>query len=218
MSSTRALPHSIAALALLAWCCAAQARERIVMSITMDPDHTPTGRLMLLVYREAFRQAGADLEYHYYPPLRGTVLANVGRTDGEIGRGAEYGPAHPGLVRVDESATAITVAAFTMDPAIRLRDWDDVKGTDYRIGYSTGNTKVYVDLYDDVAPLLTNDKYRHAGIRLAGVMEKPPLYAYLGKKYAHVAPRLAAILKQMRADGTLARYQAEVDAAFGRVN
>jgi len=248
MYAMRAPLHTIIAVALLAWCCAAQAGERIVMSITMDPERTPTGRLMLLVYREALRQAGVDLEYHYYPPLRGTVLAKVGRTDGEIGRGVEYGPAHPELVRVEESATGITVAAFTMDPAITLRGWGDLHGTAYRVGYSTGHllfkyrleaalpesslavvndtrqglmnlalgqTKVYVDLYDDVAPLLVGDKYRYAGIHLAGVMEKPPLYAYLGKKYAHLAPRLAAILKAMRSDGTLARCQAEVDAAFG---
>ncbi|NGZ87074.1 hypothetical protein [Duganella aceris] len=70
-----------------------------------------------------------------------------------------------------------------------------------------GRTDLYVDAVEAIEPLLAGAEFRDAGIRVASVLQRGPLYAYLNKKHAHLAPRLAAILKRMRESGQIERYR-----------
>jgi polar amino acid transport system substrate-binding protein len=70
-----------------------------------------------------------------------------------------------------------------------------------------GRTDLYVDTVEAIEPLLASSEFRNAGIRVASVLQRAPLYAYLNKKHAPLAPRLAAILKKMRESGQIERYR-----------
>jgi len=45
--------------------------------------------------------------------------------------------------------------------------------------------------------------------------ETQPLYPYLHRRNAALAPRLAEVLRQMKAEGLIARYQREVERELG---
>ncbi|MFS2002541.1 hypothetical protein ACEN9F_02850 [Duganella sp. CT11-25] len=70
-----------------------------------------------------------------------------------------------------------------------------------------GRTDLYIDTAEAIEPLLATPEFRDAGIRQASVLQRGPLYAYLNKKHAHLAPRLAAILKKMRESGQTERFR-----------
>lgn len=70
-----------------------------------------------------------------------------------------------------------------------------------------GRTDLYVDTAEAIEPLLASPEFRDAGIRQAAVLQRGPLYAYLNKKHAKLAPRLAAILKKMRESGQTERFR-----------
>lgn len=70
-----------------------------------------------------------------------------------------------------------------------------------------GRTDLYVDAAESIEPLLASPEFVNSGIHLAAVLQRGPLYAYLNKKHAHLAPRLAVILKKMRESGQTERYR-----------
>jgi hypothetical protein len=51
--------------------------------------------------------------------------------------------------------------------------------------------------------------------KLFNVGNSMPLYPYLNKKNAALAPRLAAVLKQMKTEGLIERYRREAMREFG---
>ena len=70
-----------------------------------------------------------------------------------------------------------------------------------------GRTDLYVDTVEAIEPLLTSKEFSRSGIHVASVLQRGPLYAYLNKKHAHLAPRLAMILRKMRESGQIERYR-----------
>lgn len=70
-----------------------------------------------------------------------------------------------------------------------------------------GRSDLYVDFADIVEAQLERAEFRNAGIRAATLLERGPVHAYLNRKHADLAPRLAAILKKMRDSGQIERYR-----------
>ena len=68
-------------------------------------------------------------------------------------------------------------------------------------------TDLYVDNIEVTEPLLAGEEFRNLGIRQASVIEHGAVYAYLNRKHADLALRLAAVLKKMRASGQIERYR-----------
>lgn len=84
-----------------------------------------------------------------------------------------------------------------------------------------GRTDLFCDIDLAVLAELQASEFKgSAGIRaLLSVGNPIPLYPYLHKKHAELAPRLAATLKRMKAEGLIQRYRAEAEkppAAPGR--
>jgi len=73
---------------------------------------------------------------------------------------------------------------------------------------AAGRSDLYVDSDEMVLPLLERAPYKGMGIYKAGMIESNPIYCYLAPRRADLAPRLAAIFKKMRSNGTLDRYRA----------
>jgi len=103
-----------------------------------DPIESPSGKLYNLIYHEAFKRLGLEMEYRHLPPKRASVEADVGNIDGEVGRILAYGEDHPNLVRVDEAGISDAFCAFTMNHTISLDGWDSLRNTPYKVEYQRG--------------------------------------------------------------------------------
>ena len=72
-------------------------------------------------------------------------------------------------------------------------------------------TDIYVEVERTVLRALKTDEFKNENIKIAGVMEKVDLYTFLNKKYANLVPQLAAILKEMKKDGTIKNFMDTVE-------
>ncbi len=77
---------------------------------------------------------------------------------------------------------------------------------------AVGRTDVYVDNEEFVEPILASGVLGPLGIYKAGVLERTPIYAYLNKRHASLALRLAEVLRKMKADGDIDRIRSQVRA------
>ena len=77
-------------------------------------------------------------------------------------------------------------------------------------------TDLYCDLEYPVRALLNSPEYRDM-IRVYKALElgSVPIYPYLHRKHAALAPQLAATLKQMKAEGLIEAYRLQVEAELG---
>lgn len=102
---------------------------------TKDSYH---GRLLNLIYTEAFKRLGIELEYEGYIAKRASWMSDSGMVDGELHRIRHYSDKHPNLIRVEEPYFSIYLAAYGVDPTIRLNDWKSLQGTQYTVGHRKG--------------------------------------------------------------------------------
>ena len=63
--------------------------------------------------------------------------------------------------------------------------------------------------------LLIGDEFRGKGIYKAGVVDSAPLYLYLNKKHAAIAPKIAKALNDMRAEGLMEAYTQKIEQKYG---
>ncbi|ACS79192.1 substrate-binding periplasmic protein [Maridesulfovibrio salexigens] len=66
---------------------------------------------------------------------------------------------------------------------------------------------VYIGAEMDVMSALDSDEFRDSGLKIVGVMDKFTAHLYLHKKNKHLAPKVAAILRSMKAEGLLDKYK-----------
>lgn len=70
-----------------------------------------------------------------------------------------------------------------------------------------GRTDIYVDLDIDLVEILRSPEFIQSDIHIAGVVEEVVAHSYLHKRYASLAPKLSAILKDMKQDGLIEKYR-----------
>lgn len=112
---------------------------RIVLGTALDIRESAYGRRLVLLYGVAFKRLCLELVViDLVSPRRLSFEADSGRIDGELTRSAEYGQSHPNLVRVEPPHEPLLFAAYSLDPNIRFDGWDELAGTDLRVGYRAG--------------------------------------------------------------------------------
>nr|WP_256367637.1 transporter substrate-binding domain-containing protein [Duganella vulcania] len=72
-----------------------------------------------------------------------------------------------------------------------------------------GRTDVFVDLEEYGLLQLARLQNRYGEVYNAGLVQDTPVYIYLHKRHAALAPRLAEILARMKASGAIARHIAQ---------
>ncbi len=214
---------------LLTWLLASvQASDQVV---TISTNNTPLDRKVLqAVSAEAFKRLNRQFRIISLPSERSLVSANAGEIDGEGLRIAGLSDKYPNLVQVDEPFVGISFVAFSSDATIKIDGWDSL--APYRVAFingwklfeaHSGSARVVnkVDTPQQMFDMLQRDRVDLVLYTLADGLEytrsnglariaplKPSLkdvdlYLYLHKKHADLAPKLAQIIRAMKADGSL---------------
>ncbi|MRW87529.1 hypothetical protein GJ698_26000 [Pseudoduganella sp. FT26W] len=113
--------------------------ERTIVMSTLAP--MSMGKPLSLnaqIYSEAFHRLGYRLVVMPLPPLRATMLIELGLIDGELERSTEYGIAHPSLLRIDEVSQFRTLAAYVRDGSIKTFGWSSFNSSGHRFEYRMG--------------------------------------------------------------------------------
>ncbi len=71
----------------------------------------------------------------------------------------------------------------------------------------SGRADLFIDVNFGAPTLLNTEAFKDSGIQVVGLMEENPTYAYLHKKHHALAPKLAAVLKEMKEEGLIDRYR-----------
>ncbi|MFZ5762518.1 MAG: substrate-binding periplasmic protein [Thermodesulfobacteriota bacterium] len=183
------------------------------------------------ILREAFRRLGVPVVIGQLPAERSLLNANSGIDDGDFVRIAGLEKRYPNLVMVPEKIDDFEFVAFTRRLNLETARWSAL--APYHVAIVRG-WKILeenlagvwqlsaVDNQEQLFTLLQRDRVdavvysRREGHALLwrlgitdGVTLEPPLavrpmYLYLNKKHQALAVPLAAILKRMKADGTVA--------------
>lgn len=70
----------------------------------------------------------------------------------------------------------------------------------------SGRTDIFIHLDQHVKKVLNTPAFKDTRITELGVMQELETYPFLHKKHVHLAPKLAAVLQQMKAEGLFERY------------
>lgn len=197
--------------------------------------------LVDVVAREAFRRAGLQLKLIRLPAERALLNANAGIDDGEVSRVAGMEKAYPNLIPVPEKLVDHHFVAFARKAKLKHATWESL--APFSVGYIRGYKIIENNLKpgtktttaNDAEQLLTMlDKgrvdiaiYRRwEGIALAKKMgienihivepslAEKEIFIYLHKRHAEKVPKIAAALREIRAEGLFARACREAFSAF----
>jgi len=184
------------------------------------------------IVAEACRRAGLGMRIEVMPAERCLAAADQGLVDGLYTRVAGLAAQYPGLIMVSEPADRFEFTAYTLRADLRIAGWDDLRPLS--VGVVTGwklaeeNTRGVRELTrahdaDALFRLLAQGRVdvavagghdvrtlsRRKGLAELRALSPPlavrPMYIYLNKRHARLAPRLAEALRGMRADGSLER-------------
>jgi polar amino acid transport system substrate-binding protein len=188
------------------------------------------------VARAALARLGYTLTVVPLPVERALVNANAGIEDGDLFRSPGFEKDYPNLVQVPEPLLHQEFVAFTQRADIAVRDWADLSR--YSVAHLTGMKVIERELEGrrDVTSvrditllfgLLTSGRVdvivhnravgllaaRRAGLSLRvqqPALLRQPMYIYLHRRHAALAPKLAAAIAEVRRDGTWQRLYDQI--------
>lgn len=197
---------------------------------TKPPMHTEqyTG-FIDVVLAEALSRIGYKLDTRILPNERSLINANRGVIDGESNRIAGMEREYPNLIRVPEKIMDWKFVAFSKQDIKTIQDWKSLgpyetafingwKIFEYHVPEHVSITKVRhpesllrllnldrtdVILYElwQGLELIKKNNYKDIKV-LSPPLASREMFIYLHKKNAHLVPRLAQALKEMKKDGT----------------
>jgi polar amino acid transport system substrate-binding protein len=115
-----------------------EAADKMILVGTESVKNSMYGKWLTLIFTEAFRRLGYEIQYDGYPAARASAMSDAGEVDGEISRVFEYQDTHPNLIRVDEVLYSTNFVAFAVKPGIVLHGWKSLRNTTYNVEYRRG--------------------------------------------------------------------------------
>ena len=192
---------------------------------------------------ELYRRIGYQVRESKVSMRRSLRESDAGESDGEMMRAADLETRFPDLIRVPEPLIEHDIVAFTAgNPALLPRGWDDLSGhtvcarmgillvedklntlAGVRVSLAEGAEQVFRMLKAGrcdyaVLPRAAWIEAQQAGI--TGLAEARPVlthfttFHFVNRRRAMLVPSLAAVLRQLRAEGYIARVQADLDASI----
>ena len=87
------------------------------------------------LYKEAFRRLGYQYITQAYPGKRSIYLVEQAKIDGLVHRVKLFEQHHPKLIRVKEPIVSIHIAAYGMNPKLKINHWQDLQHNSYQVNY-----------------------------------------------------------------------------------
>jgi hypothetical protein len=202
--------------------------RRLVMASLGSNNESVVARWLALIYTDAFQQLGIELDIRNFPAARAAAEAAAGTTrragaqlntrppkrcwcaslsrpfspDHRLRAASRY-PAGARLCRGTpyrvEYQLGYPVMAHKLAAVLPASQSSEVRNAETGLRkLMLGRSDLYVDFADIVDAMLERADFRDAGIRAVTLLERGPIHAYLNRKHADLAPRLAAILKDAR--------------------
>ena len=222
----------LAMVLCLAWLAPVQAAESISrpqMVISQMDDDPILSVKAFHIMREAYRRLGIELRPDLLPRERALMSADSGETDGDLIRAAGIDARYINLVPVPEPVVTFDAVGFTTGLKFTVDGWNSLRpyslcimrGMKLAEQGTEGMQRLIANTTDQAILMLSAGRCQvavlghqvwldierlHAGPMRA--LDPPvasvPLYHYLHRRHADLAPRLAETLRQMRDDGTSA--------------
>lgn len=197
------------------------------MRFTMRAD-SEAGHLGTKILKIAYRRLGIEISVDGLPGVRAINEANNGNSDGEIVRLKRVLVEYRNLRAVPEPIVTIDSHIASKDKSIKVEGWATVKKysvTTVR-GYRTleqrlkGYDHILMPDVKSALKMLKRDRVQILvltkfdilrGLKQTGyqgifILEPPvsrlPLHHMLNKKHEALVPKISAVLKAMKADGT----------------
>lgn len=189
------------------------------------------------IIREALRRIGYKMRATQLPAERALKNANKGIDDGDMLRIAGLQGLYPNLIQVPESVMSIELMVFTKNHTNTVSKWDDLNP--YSVAYITGwkilernvskfhevskvknVEQLFTILMKDRVDIILYERWVGLGYmkshQITGIkIHEPPLskqlvYVYLHKKHKDIIPKLAKMIKEMKADGSYQRAYKDI--------
>lgn len=221
----------------------AQSQEEIVLStIQRNPISTDTQTGMAdRIAIEAFRRAGLKAVIRKIPARRALMNANNGMHDGDLARIAGVTKRYPNLLPVPEITWVAEIVAFAKNKQLTTPDWDSLnqRQTAYIRGWVVFEKNVaqtdmvfkvvtpealFNVLKMDRTELALYEKKMGFGVidemqlqdihSLKPALTIEPIYIYLHKRHKKSIPKIAAAIREMKADGS---YEQILRETLGQV-
>lgn len=231
-----------AAILLLSLAPLASPAEMQAVTLAV-PDHEALTETGLSIVTEMYRRIGYQVQESRLPARRSLREADSGDSDGEVMRAADLEKRFPDLIRIPEPLIEQDIVAFTAgNPALLPGGWDDLGGHSVcarlgnllvednlnalpgaRVTFAADSAQVFHMLKAGrcdyaVLPRAAWIDAQQAGI--TGLAEATPVlahfttYHFVSRRRAMLVPSLAAVVRQLRGEGFLARAEADLDAAI----
>lgn len=207
------------------------------------PDHEALSETGLSIVTEMYRRIGYQVQEARFPARRSLREADTGDSDGEVMRAADLEKRFPDLIRIPEPLIEQDIVAFTAgNPALLPGGWGDLGGhsvcarqgnllVEDNLGALSGVRVTFAEDTAQVFRMLKAGRCDYAVLPRAawidaqqagitGLAEATPALAHfstyhlVNRRRAMLVPSLAAVVRQLRGEGFLARTQAELDAAI----
>lgn len=209
----------------------------LVLNDTNEPPFTTANGQGFLdaIAGEAFRRSGVRLRLVKLPAERGLINANAGVEDGDMVRIAGLEAHYPNLVRVPEKLLDWEFAAFGKNAALPAR-WETLR--DRPVGHIRGwkiyeqhlagaprvvtaetSAQLFRQLQRDRIEVALYERWQGLSrIRREGLsgmhalepsLARREMFIYLNKRHTALAPKLAAALRAIKAEGLYDRLYRE---------
>jgi len=216
----------------------AQPLRRLITSSTLL-DADLASRTAERIMREAYRRIGFELQVLRLPGERSLVSANSGATDSELFRMVGIEASYTNLLMVPYRLFDYEIVAVSKMPLLSTGQWSELRK--HRVGYVRGikiieknlaggqgqavptlakalemleRDRVDLVLVSRMAGTVVPEGWRNMGAHASS----PPLasfavYHHVNRRHRGLVAELAAALRSMDLDGTLAHLRADADSA-----
>lgn len=189
---------------------------------------------------EIYRQAGLQLQIEVLPAPRASLMTLGGQTDGDLIRIHGYGQQHPQLLRVDPAYYRLSVKAYSLpERHVHVRTREDlhhytlgvIRGMPYAeelserhaaLTLTQNSTQMFrmlqagrldVVLSGTVGAQSSIEKLHMKDVVASPELARHELHHYLHTRRKDLAPRIAEVIRRMKASGELERLILQYEAA-----
>jgi len=118
--------------------------KTITLGVTSATLKSSQGQFLKKLSSEILKRLNYQLKIVVLPAIRLAHSTKTQKIDGELVRMSDYGKNHPHLTRVEEPSFNFTIAAYSHNKNIKLKNWQSLLV--HKVGYRRGMKVVHNEL------------------------------------------------------------------------